>query len=335
MMDPISQRFIPIVLCAGFGTRLSPLTKFIPKVACPIVNKPLSFLNIEQLFQAGFEKVHCNIHYLADTVKAELIAATSYFGYDPRRIVFWEEKDILETGGGIARIYHELCSQDVSNKTKDLLVVSGDIVAQFPIAEMVNAWRNKETDTLALMGTRKLMQDRTDVTWISQDRRHVIGFGAAYAAVAKQQHAEKRLFSNHQIISHHLVKHCPVEKKPSVPLFFQAALDQGLKILHHEIPETEHWFNVGTVPEYLDCISFFYHSNKANEHVVNYAHHTPPALRLKIDECMAKMAFTKDLPPKDSVIIAFHDSHKKGDCFLSMKDLEPSMDQASHFYLCV
>lgn len=46
----MNKKFIPIVLCAGFGTRLKPLTNFISKAACPIINKPVSFTNIEQFF---------------------------------------------------------------------------------------------------------------------------------------------------------------------------------------------------------------------------------------------------------------------------------------------
>ncbi len=42
-MTNINDKFIAIVLCAGFGTRLKPLTDFVPKVACPIIEKPIAF----------------------------------------------------------------------------------------------------------------------------------------------------------------------------------------------------------------------------------------------------------------------------------------------------
>lgn len=342
MSQRISDQFIPIVLCAGFGTRLSPLTKFIPKVACPILNKPIAFLNIEQFFHAGFEKVHCNTHYLAETVQQELIAAASYFGYDPRRIVFWHEDDILETGGGIARIYHELSKQDVQNSTKDLLVVSGDLVSNFPIQKMIEIWRHKQPDEMALMGTRQLIQQRKDMTWVSSDAKHVIGFGESDAEQAKTQNASSRLFSNHQIISHQLVKPCPVEKCPSVALFFKSALKQNQKILHYEMPESEHWFNVGTVPEYLECIRFFdkENPNKSENLIINYAHRTPKILKEKIDHYFAENP-EGEIPTalNESIVISFLDCRQKGNAFVSIKTLfdkeSHDMPGGEHFYFCV
>ena len=133
----LQEKYTPIVLCAGFGTRLKPLTDFIPKVVCPLIDKPFAFYNIEKFFKAGFHTVHCNTHYLPEIVKTELIAACKFFGYDPYRIRFWHEEDILETGGGVARIFKELCKENTENKNKDLIVVSGDIVADFPLHKII------------------------------------------------------------------------------------------------------------------------------------------------------------------------------------------------------
>lgn len=339
MEKNISHQFIPIVLCAGFGTRLSPLTKFIPKVACPILNKPIAFLNIEQLFHAGFEKVYCNTHYLADTVRQELTSAASHFGYDPKRIVFLNEDEILETGGGIARIYHELAKQEVQNATKDLLVVSGDLVSEFPIQKMIDIWKKKKTDEVALMCTRRLVTPRRDMTWVSSDLNHVIGFGEKYAQQAQNQNAISRLFSNHQIISHHIVKSCKVEKRQSVDMFFQSALNNNQKIIHYEIPESKHWFNVGTVPEYLDCLYFFDKQNQDGKRkfIVNYAYHTPVTLKEKIDHYVSSHK-ENITPPADSIVISFLDIHQKGTIFIPManiiKETEHQSD-ARNFYFCI
>ena len=75
-------------------------------------------MNIEIFLKAGFEKVHCNTHYLDAEVRNELTQAAIHYGYDPSRIVFWHEEEVLETGGGIVRIYQDLVGQNNENKEK-------------------------------------------------------------------------------------------------------------------------------------------------------------------------------------------------------------------------
>lgn len=211
--------FIPIVLCAGFGTRLKPLTNYIPKAACPIINKPVAFLNIEIFFKAGFEKVHCNTHYLDSEVRNELSRAARHYGYDPARIVFWHEAEILETGGGIARIYNELIKQEKSNAEKDLIVVSGDIAADFPLLSMIEKWQTKNEDEVALMCTRKTSQVRKDATWVSKDKRYVLGFGSQFS---RNESAIACVFTTHQIIGKDLLKYAKIEKNLALICFIRA-----------------------------------------------------------------------------------------------------------------
>lgn len=66
-----------ILLAAGFGTRLRPLTDRIPKCLVPINGTPLLGIWLENLFQAGIERVLINTHYLADQV-IEYISGSQY-----------------------------------------------------------------------------------------------------------------------------------------------------------------------------------------------------------------------------------------------------------------
>jgi len=252
------QNFIPIVLCAGFGTRLKPITNVIPKVICPIIDKPLAFFSIEKFFKYGFEYVYCNTHYMPDLVENELKACASHFGYNPERIIFFKEDKILGSGGGALNVVQNLYQENESNKEKDVIIASGDVVADFPLDLMISVWKNRTEDELALMLSLRLTEDRDDILCVSKNGKNVLGFGKEFPCENKSLSIDKRLFSNHQIISAELFKDQKLSFISSVDLFYRKILTQHRKsIIHLAYPESVHWFNVGDIWEYRKCIQYF------------------------------------------------------------------------------
>jgi N-acetyl-alpha-D-muramate 1-phosphate uridylyltransferase len=102
-----------MVLAAGLGTRLRPVTEIIPKPLIEINGRTLLDHAIDRLTLAGVERVVVNVHYKAEMVAAHL-ARRSY-----PRIQLSEETELLDTGGGIARALPWL--DDV------FFVVNGDV----------------------------------------------------------------------------------------------------------------------------------------------------------------------------------------------------------------
>jgi len=243
-----------VVLCAGLGTRLRPLTSAIPKPAIPVGTVPAALRNGEQLLSAGFPIVHCNTHYLAPELERQLKAACVSRGWPSSRLRFWNEPELLETGGGIARMVHELSSEMGHNQMWDTLVVSGDIVADIPTHAMLKAWRQRANNQSSLMVTLPLDKPRKDITWIDQSGTRVCGFGAdASAEEAQSQGWSARVFSNHQIISGLLLSQAKIEKKSSIDLFYRAALRKGESIVHIPLAPEATWFDIGTPESYLKC----------------------------------------------------------------------------------
>lgn len=313
--------YIPIVLCAGFGTRLRPLTQFLPKVVCPLVDKPFAFYAIEQFFQAGFPVVHCNVHYLAPIVQQELQRACAFFGYDPQRLRFWYEDPILETGGGISRIFHALCQEDPRHTHQDLLVASGDVVAAWPFAKMITRWEHKAADEWALLATKKLVEARRDATYIDSTHNHILGFGEAFC---QQQDAGSTaqgvLFTNHQIISHQLLRDCPISPVSSIDLFYRRALQLGKRIANYVYPESHYWFNVGTFREYQEAAQFFVGKNTAS------CVHTGFLMPDTLEQDLAAhhhTALTAHTPPPGSLLIAFRTQKKAQGPYINLETLYP------------
>ena len=89
-----------MVLAAGFGTRLRPLTEELPKPLVPVANHPLIAWSLALLASAGVERVAVNLHHLGAAIEQALGDGSS-FGL---RIIYSPEDPILGTGGGVARM---------------------------------------------------------------------------------------------------------------------------------------------------------------------------------------------------------------------------------------
>ena len=115
-----------MVLSAGLGTRLRPLTVSTPKPLIPVAGQASLLRTLDTLAHCGIEEVVVNTHYLADQVEGAL---QQYSG--PLTIHISHETHLLETGGGVRQALEWL------GTTEPFLVVNGDIV-----------WSEKQTPLL-------------------------------------------------------------------------------------------------------------------------------------------------------------------------------------------
>jgi NDP-sugar pyrophosphorylase family protein len=262
----LTEKMHGVVLCAGLGSRLRPLTSVLPKPAVPVGDLPAALRNAEQLLSAGFALVHCNTHYLSTELEEQMKSAALSRGWPSEKIRFWNEPEILETGGGIARIVQEYSSEMGHERPWDTLVVSGDIVADIPLNKMLERWSKRSASETALMASLPIDRPRKDVTWVDVSQNFVCGFGAdATPEDAKAQGLLPRIFSNHQIISGELLASAKIEKRSSIDLFYRNALRRGDKILHVPLDEKAIWFDIGTPESYVRCLSTLGLSNDHSE----------------------------------------------------------------------
>jgi MurNAc alpha-1-phosphate uridylyltransferase len=91
---------IAMVLAAGLGTRMRPLTDDRPKALVEVGGRALIDHMLDRLVEAGVETAVVNVHYFADLVEAHL-AARQAKGLGPRIVISDERAQALETGGGI------------------------------------------------------------------------------------------------------------------------------------------------------------------------------------------------------------------------------------------
>lgn len=89
-----------MILAAGLGTRMRPLTLTTPKPLVEICGKPMLLRNLEMLHKAGVKKVVINIHYLGEKI-ADYIAVQNFDGMEI--LISDESEKLLDSAGGIIK----------------------------------------------------------------------------------------------------------------------------------------------------------------------------------------------------------------------------------------
>ena len=89
-----------MILAAGRGTRLRPLTNTVPKALVPVAGRPLIEYGLLFLKAQGIEEVVINLHHLGEKISAAL-GDGSLYGL---RLTYSPEDPILDTGGGIKKV---------------------------------------------------------------------------------------------------------------------------------------------------------------------------------------------------------------------------------------
>ena len=109
-----------MILAAGLGKRMRPLTENTPKPLLKVDGKPLVEHLIEHLIAGGVTGVVINYHHLGEMIK-NFLGDGSKFGIE---ILYSEEVDLLETGGGIINSLPKL-------KDESFIVVNADVWTDF------------------------------------------------------------------------------------------------------------------------------------------------------------------------------------------------------------
>jgi MurNAc alpha-1-phosphate uridylyltransferase len=112
-----------MILAAGLGTRMRPLTDNCPKPLLPVAGKPLIVHHIEQLVLLGIRDIVINHAYLGHMIE-EALGNGSQFGC---RIHYSPEQQALETGGGIYKALPLLLDNKDENAEQPFLLVNGDV----------------------------------------------------------------------------------------------------------------------------------------------------------------------------------------------------------------
>ena len=133
-----------MVMAAGLGKRMRPLTASMPKPLVRVAGRPLIDHTLQHLAKAGVQDVVVNVHYLADALEAHV--ANRPFGMN--YTVSDEREKLLETGGGLVKALPLIASDPFYCVNSDNIWVDGPRAALTQLAEQ---WDGTRMDALLLL----------------------------------------------------------------------------------------------------------------------------------------------------------------------------------------
>src|SRR5262249_53526605 len=131
-----------VILAAGFGTRLWPLTEDRTKPAIPFLNQPLISYSVLHLASHGIREIIINLHHKPNSIRDALGSGDRYAA----RVQYSYEEEILGTSGALDRVRDQLLDGD-------FVVVNGKIITTVNLDEAIR--HHRETAALATLVLRE------------------------------------------------------------------------------------------------------------------------------------------------------------------------------------
>jgi NDP-sugar pyrophosphorylase family protein len=221
-----------MVLAAGLGTRLRPLTLLAAKPVLPVLNRPLLHWTFDRLARAGVREAVVNTHYLPATVRRAL-GDGARFGM---RIRYAHERRILGTGGGPRRLRAFFGREP-------FLLVNGDVLFDVDLAEVVARHR----------------ASGAQATLVIKDHREVEAYGGvvtgrggwirSIAGLPTPVRGKGALFTGIHVLDPALLERLPPGASDSVRDLYAPLLAEGARLLG--VRTRGAWYDFGSPSLYL------------------------------------------------------------------------------------
>jgi len=215
------------IMAGGFGTRLHPLTKDIPKPLLDVGNRPILATIIDQFIDAGFHKFYISTHYKAEMIR-DYFGDGSTLGVD---IEYVHEEVPLGTAGSLG-----LLPNNVSKLP--IIMMNGDLLTKVNFEHLLTF--HNEQDGLATMCIREYdFQVPYGVVHIKKDQ--------VVSIVEKPVH---KFFVNAgvYVLEQELINTIDGDVYLDMPNLLENKIDKGEKI--SVFPIYEYWLDIGQMEEY-------------------------------------------------------------------------------------
>jgi NDP-sugar pyrophosphorylase family protein len=237
-----------MILAAGFGTRLWPLTVGRTKPALPFLNRPLIACTIEYLKRHGVEDLIINLHHEPDSVREQIGDGSDY---GVRIDYSVEEPEILGTSGALDRVRDRLDKET-------FLVINGKIITDIDLGAAVAAHRDRQAlTTLVLLPNDK--RERFSEVKITEDGR--VSEFAGFPESGNPQSASLQfgrnpqsplMFTGIHVLDPGIFEYIPRGVfSDSVRDVYPKAMADGKTVAAHVADGASSWRELSTIERYL------------------------------------------------------------------------------------
>jgi len=225
-----------MILAAGYGTRLRPLTYTIPKPMLPLGGRPLIAWLVEALIGAGTTDIVVNLHHLPQTIERYLPAE-----FPEMRFHFSIEPEILGTGGGLRKVHA------IFEREDEFFLMNGDTFQRPKFDDLRRVRR--ENDALAALTLRHAPAgDRYTAVW--EENGLVTGYG--------EGRGQSLMFSGSHSVSSKIFRYIPDRDFSELTGdVYQPLVKSGREKIAAVVNDDPMWFDVGTTQRYLTAARAF------------------------------------------------------------------------------
>jgi NDP-sugar pyrophosphorylase family protein len=218
-----------MILAAGFGTRLRPLTDMKPKALMPVTNKPILARNIEYLFSHDIKEIIVNAHHhhqqIVDYLREESLSSLN--------IEVKVEPEILGTGGGIKN------TEGFWNK-EPFFVINSDILTDINLAAVYQVHQTSGAlVTLVLHDCEPYNQVQVDEQWNIID-------------IAKSNTPGRLAFTGIHVINPEILSRIPQGKFSDIIECYRELIRQN-KPVRACLVKGHYWRDIGSIQSYLEA----------------------------------------------------------------------------------
>jgi mannose-1-phosphate guanylyltransferase len=229
-------RLRALVLAAGRGERLRPLTDFVPKPLLPLAGEPVAAHTLERLRRAGCEAVALNLHHLGEQIRAR-------FGdeFEGMALRYSPEAVLQGTLGALYPLREFLAAADA------VLLVNGDSHCRWPIEALVRRHLRRRADATLLLVDRAPTDEPRGVTTDRAGR--VRAFRGATAEGIEPGELRRRVFGGAHVLSPALLERVAEGPGDIIAGLYQPLLAAGGAI--QSLRTGRRWHDLGKPRRYL------------------------------------------------------------------------------------
>jgi NDP-sugar pyrophosphorylase family protein len=254
-----------VILAAGFGTRLWPLTEDRTKPAIPFLNRPLISYSVQYLAEYDIRRIIVNLHHQPESIR-DALGDGSRYGAE---IEYSFEEEILGTSGALDRVKDKLSDDD-------FVVMNGKIITAMDLGPAIR--HHRDNDALATLVLRpNPARERFSIVNVDS-RGWVTGFGphpeppapgpgssagdpplesAAPHAGAASSSAEPLMFTGIQILSPRIFNYIPTNVfSHSTVHVYPSAIQAGEPVIAY-VSDAD-WYEMSTLDRYLQASLAFH-----------------------------------------------------------------------------